>query len=200
MKLRAVGRARGRAIVVANGCESEPLSAKDALLLRELPHLVLDGAALAARAVGAERRSSRSPRATSAIARQPRATRSTQRRRGALDDAAVRAVRRRRAASSPGRRPRSCRSSTAGRRSPTFIPPRPTERGVRRRPTLIQNVETLAHLALIARHGAELVPRGRHRGRARLDARHAVGAVAAPGVYEIERGTPLARRCSPPAA
>ena len=39
--------------MVANGCESEPISAKDALLLRELPHLVLDGVELAARAVGA---------------------------------------------------------------------------------------------------------------------------------------------------
>ena len=53
-KLRAVLAARGRPIVVVNGCESEPISAKDALLMRELPHLVLDGAAIAARAVGAD--------------------------------------------------------------------------------------------------------------------------------------------------
>ena len=39
-KMRAVRAARGRPIVVANGCESEPISAKDALLLHELPHLV----------------------------------------------------------------------------------------------------------------------------------------------------------------
>ena len=54
VKMRAVRASRGRSIVVANGCESEPMSAKDALLLHELPHLVLDGAALAARAVGAD--------------------------------------------------------------------------------------------------------------------------------------------------
>ena len=43
-KLAAVKRARGRPTVIVNGCEGEPLSAKDALLLGRLPHLVIDGA------------------------------------------------------------------------------------------------------------------------------------------------------------
>ena len=53
IKMRAVASKRGPAVVVANGMESEPASEKDQALLARAPHLVLDGIALAAWAVGA---------------------------------------------------------------------------------------------------------------------------------------------------
>jgi NADH:ubiquinone oxidoreductase subunit F (NADH-binding)/ferredoxin len=54
-KLRAVADAagRGESVVLVNGAEGEPASSKDAMLLTRNPHLVLDGAVLAAEALGA---------------------------------------------------------------------------------------------------------------------------------------------------
>ena len=52
-KLRAVCGAPGRPVVIANGTEGEPVVRKDRVLLTEAPHLVLDGAMVAARIVGA---------------------------------------------------------------------------------------------------------------------------------------------------
>ena len=75
---------------------------------------------------------------------------------------------------------------------PTFTPPLPFERGVRRRPTLVGNVETLAHIALIARHGPDWF---RELGIASQPGSALVtlsgSGLAAPGVYEIELGSPL---------
>jgi NADH:ubiquinone oxidoreductase subunit F (NADH-binding) len=75
---------------------------------------------------------------------------------------------------------------------PMTQPPRLSERGIGRRPTLMSNAETLAHVALIARHGAEWF---RQLGPADEPGSALVtlsGAVRAPGVYEIEHGSELA--------
>jgi len=189
LKMRAVAGARGRAIVVANGCESEPLSAKDALLLRELPHLVLDGAELAARAVGADEvilaYESSNPMARNSL-KHALAERRAARIDGVrfeLFTAAERFL--------TGQETALVSQINGGPPHPTFIPPRPTDRGVRRRPTLIQNVETLAHLALIARHGPDWFRGAGTRAEPGSTLVTLLGTVGHPGVYEIERGTRL---------
>ena len=55
LKWQAVAQEGRQAVVVANGAEGEPASRKDRLLVFRLPHLVLDGAELAAAAVRARR-------------------------------------------------------------------------------------------------------------------------------------------------
>ena len=94
-----------------------------------------------------------------------------------------------------------------GEAKPTFTPPRPFERGVRGRPTLVQNVETLANVGLIARYGGEWFRErgtGAEPGTALVTVR---GAVRHPGVIEVELGTSIrgiVERCggltSPPRA
>src|SRR5205823_9628762 len=74
---------------------------------------------------------------------------------------------------------------------PTFVPPRPFQRGFRGRPTLIQNPETLAQVALVARFGEHWY---RELGTSADPGSALVtisGAVASPGVYELAFGTPM---------
>ena len=71
---------------------------------------------------------------------------------------------------------------------PMFSRPRTHERGVAGRPRLVNNVETLAHVALIARHGDGWF---RSAGQPSAPGTALVtvgGAVWRPGVYEIEPG------------
>jgi NADH:ubiquinone oxidoreductase subunit F (NADH-binding) len=71
---------------------------------------------------------------------------------------------------------------------PTTKPPRPFERGIAGRPTLVHNVETLAHIALIARFGDQWhrqAGRGQTRGTTLVTLQRDGRGV----VSEIEFGT-----------
>jgi NADH:ubiquinone oxidoreductase subunit F (NADH-binding) len=185
-KLRAVAGRRRTGPVIVNGSETEPASAKDRLLLARLPHLVLDGAVLAAGAVGSPEVIVKvGETATDAV--------------GALESAL--AVRpddpvRVKVVAGPegyvsGEESAVVHYLNTGSPLPTFVPPRPFERGYRGRPTLIQNPETLAQLALVGRFGSHWY---RELGTVADPGSALVtitGAVAAPGVYELAFGTPM---------
>ena len=187
-KMHSVASGPGSAVVVANGAEGEPASCKDRLLLTRMPHLVLDGITLAAHAVGArEAYLCVHGQETDLLGALDDAV--AQRRGAGLDPVPIQVT------GIPGRYVASEQSSivgylNGGPAKPTFSPPRPHQRGVHGRPTLVNNVETLAHLALIARFGDRWF-RGIGLPSAPGSALVTVsGAVARPGVYEIEMGTP----------
>ncbi len=154
-KLWAVAAGRD-AVVVGNAAEGEPASSKDAALLRLAPHLVLDGLQAAAEAVGARSAclylSRRHPGGGPDLVGQlrkalaSRVAAGTDRIGVELIDAPARFL--------AGEESALAARINGGAARPSFKGRRVFERGVGGRPTLVQNVETLAHLALIARHGA----------------------------------------------
>ncbi|MFE7272638.1 NADH-ubiquinone oxidoreductase-F iron-sulfur binding region domain-containing protein [Streptomyces sp. NPDC057623] len=147
LSVAEAGRRTGRTpVVVANGAEGEPASRKDRTLLRLSPHLVLDGVQLAAAAVGAGEAHLAVEDGASYLES------ALTQRRG--DPVPVRVVRLPRRFLS-GESSALARYVSGGAALPTYQDPPVRERGVHRAPTLVQNVETLAHLALVARYGAD---------------------------------------------
>jgi len=175
VKLRAARSQRS--IAVANGCEGDPLSRKDVTLLTLSPHLVLDGLQLAAHAIGATEAvlcvhagSPALPSVAAALAeredRVPVRVAEIPRRYVAGEETAL------------------VRHLTSGDARP--LGRRPTERGVRGRPTLVSNVDTLAQLAAVVLMGPH------HYRAARTDLVTVTGAVRRPGVVEVAAGASLA--------
>ncbi len=178
-KWRAVEqRSHGRAVVVVNGAEGEPRSKKDRLLMTTRPNLVIDGAFIAARVLRArrvilyigERHSAARDSMVRALAQRPEPE------RNAVSFAAA-----------PSRYVAGAEAAVIhflndGVATPINMPPFPFERGVEGAPTLVQNVETLAQIATLARTG---------------DAPDSVlitlvGGVTRPGVLELDSRTTIA--------
>ncbi|SNY56915.1 NADH-ubiquinone oxidoreductase-F iron-sulfur binding region domain-containing protein [Paractinoplanes atraurantiacus] len=174
-KLNAVIASGRPPVIIANGAEGEPASGKDKALLAYQPHLVLDGLQLVARAARASTAHLYVPRpsalrAVLAARRDPIPVTLV-----AAPDAFV------------SGEESAVASAVAGRGAvPADKLTRLPDTG-----TLVQNVETLAHLAMIARYGA-----GWFRAAGTYDEPGTFlatvsGAVAAPGVLEAGYGVTL---------
>ena len=187
-KWRALAeRTSGRAVVVVNGAEGEPASFKDRTLMTDRPHLVVDGAILAADAIGADEIvfyvGEEHGAAAAAMGQ-------------AVDERTSEFGRPARLVLAPatyvaGEASAAVNFINSGDARPTTNPPRVSERGVAGSPTLVQNVESLAYAALIARCGE-----GWYRSAGRLATRGTAlvtvtGATSEWGVREIELGTTL---------
>ena len=188
-KLRAVRVAatarKCKPVILVNGCEGEPGSAKDAMLLLRSPYLVLSGALLAARALGARKivvgvaDGGQAAKSVAAAARaEPQLRRLV--RVVAVPDrfvsgeggALVNAVNGN-AALPPGRKRRA------------------SESGVDGLPTLLSNAETFAQLAVLGLLGAD-----GYRSAGTPDEPGTLlltvgGSAARPAVVEVPAGVPL---------
>ncbi len=186
-KLLAVMAGRRRPIAVANGTEGEPASAKDKVLLVTAPHLVLDGVELVADLLGADQAILCVDRAWPAVHAAVEAARAERATSGCgavhLFDAPDRYV--------SGEESALVHWLNGGEARPAFVPPRPFERGVDGRPTFISNVETYAHLALIARFGAQWYRALGSDAAPGTTLLTVAGAVANPGVCEAPGGSTL---------
>ncbi|ADT98573.1 NADH:ubiquinone oxidoreductase, NADH-binding (51 kD) subunit [Mycolicibacterium gilvum Spyr1] len=171
-------------VLVANGEEGEPASVKDRWLLRNRPHLVLDGLRLAARIIGA---------------RHAHVYLSDERAEGAVQaalaettpdllDGVTVSVRRVEAGYVAGEETAAVRAINGGPAKPTDKPPRPFEEGVGGLPTAVCNVETLANLPYVQRHGADEYRRIGTDGSPGTFLATLTGGGIAPGLYELPFG------------
>lgn len=151
-KWRAALAAGGGGMVVANGAEGEPASAKDAALLVHRPHLVLDGLAGTAATIGATRTvvwlhegASDSLRAVTAAVHERRAAR--------MPEPEVQ-IRVGPDAYLSGESSSIVRALSGGPALPAFRRVPAATRGVDGLPTLVHNVETLARIGLLNRTGS----------------------------------------------
>lgn len=169
--------------VVANGDEGDPGSFVDRLLLEEDPHAVLAGMLACARVIGASRGfvyvRGEYPRAQERLREAIAAAREAGHLGAGFDVEVVSGA----GAYVCGEETALLSSLEGLRGESQAKPPYPTQHGLFGRPTVVQNVETLAVVPWIARTG-------RAGGTKALSLS---GAIARPGVVEVPLGTPLAQ-------
>ncbi len=190
VKWEAVAREPGPRYVVLNADEGEPGTIKDRYLMELRPHLVLEGTVVAMRFAEATEGfvylREEYAQARERIARAIEEFRAA----GLLDGRSLEVV--------VGAGAYICGEETAmlesmeGRRGmPRLKPPFPSQVGYLGRPTLINNVETLAHVPAVLRMGGESWAALGTRGAKGVRLWSLSGAVGAPGCYEAPNGSTL---------
>lgn len=184
--------------VVCNADESEPGTFKDRVLMEHRPHLLLEGIALAAYAVGAGKAiifvRGEYPKATAILAAAIQEARAA----GALGESVMGGaysldieIRRGAGAYICGEETALFEAIEGKRGFPRMKPPYPTTFGLFGAPTAVNNVETLCAVPGIVSRGADWF---RSFGTAESAGSKLIsvsGHVGAPGVYEIQPGITL---------
>ncbi|NNB85315.1 NADH-quinone oxidoreductase subunit D [Corallococcus exiguus] len=198
-KLRAVAAAPGaEKVVVANADEGDAGAYIDRFLMEDDPHAVLEGLLLAAYAVGARRGVIYVRKEYPLAACVLHVALHEAHREGVLGPHILGSAFSCEVSIEVGRGSYLCGEETAllnaleGRRP--FVrarPPYPAQAGLFGQPTLVQNVETLANLPWLARHGGEAyaalgIPGSRGTKVLSLNS-----LFHRPGLYEVELGTPV---------
>ncbi len=198
-KWRAARAAAGdRRIVVANLMSTDPTALGDRALAEGNPHLVVEGLIIAAFATGASE-------AIVAVRRDcPLAL---ERLRTAISEATAArlagylvlgtdfsvqlSVWEGSTSLVHGEETALIAALEGDRGMPVIRPPYPTERGLRQRPTVVQNGETLAHAAWILNHSAEAFSSVGIESSPGTKLVTVLGKLGEPGLIEIPLGTPL---------
>jgi NADH-quinone oxidoreductase subunit F len=151
-----LGRANADPVkyVICNGDEGDPGAFMDRLVLESDPHRVLEGLAIAAHAVGATQGYFYIRAEYPLAVRHTRAAIEQATQRGLLGELHLE-VREGAGAFVCGEETALIHSLEGKRGTPRLRPPYPVERGFRGKPTIINNVETLACVPWILRHGAD---------------------------------------------
>jgi NADH-quinone oxidoreductase subunit F len=188
----------GRPIVVCNADEGDPGAYMDRTLLESTPHQIIEGVAICARAVGASEAiiyvRAEYPRAVAMVARAIiAAERCGLLGRNVLGTAVDLQVEvfQGSGAFVCGEETALIESIQGGRGTPRHRPPYPAEQGLWNRPTVINNVKTLAVVPWIISHGARRFRAMGTPGTPGTVIFSVVGDVRYPGLIEIPTGVTL---------
>ena len=191
----AQSEGHGIRYVVCNGDEGDPGSYVDRLLMERDPHGVLEGLALAGLAAGAERGfvyvRSEYPRARDAL----RAAVHEARAAGDLGERFDIEVFEGAGSYVAGEETSLIHSMEGLRGGAAARPPFPAEQGLYGRPTVINNVETLAAVPWIVQRGGAAYAALGTKANSGTKLVCLNSTFARPGVYEVEFGTSLRTIC-----